>query len=240
MLVRQREIKARPLFEPGRNKLGRRSGGLILLWNSAVDVQIQSYVDSLVRGADGVLWRFTGFNGGDFNEVFYFSEKSGGSDHPYTSMDDSWEVMEVVAFFILVLKVRPLHGIKEWMKIGMSKSGLIVMSKSVAFIDLSISPSIADCGVLAYQVDVVRITILLDFFGSDHRAIPLKLVDSVRTGRSPKKRRRFIFEPMWMTNGSFNEMLGQHRWRKSVEVRGKIEKLCPVLEIVGIQDVWEH
>ncbi|GMN56956.1 hypothetical protein TIFTF001_026061 [Ficus carica] len=47
----------------------------------------------------------------------------------------------------------------------------------------------------------------LDFFGLEHRAILLKLVDSVRAGQGPKKHRRFIFEPMWMTDGSFNEML---------------------------------
>ena len=26
--------------------------------------------------------------GGDFNEIFYFSEKSNGNDHTYASMDD--------------------------------------------------------------------------------------------------------------------------------------------------------
>ncbi|GMN69279.1 hypothetical protein TIFTF001_038331 [Ficus carica] len=61
----------------------------------------------------------------------------------------------------------------------------------------------------------------LEFFGSDHRAILLKLVDLVRTGQGPKKHRRFIFEPMRMTNGSFNEMLGHYWFRESVEGRGQ-------------------
>lgn len=110
-----------------------RSSGLILLWNSEVDVQIQSYsrgyVDSLVRGPDSVLWHFTGFCGnpvrserhhswslirrlhelffipwvigGDFNEIFYFYENSAGSDRPYASMDDFWEVMEECSLFAL-------------------------------------------------------------------------------------------------------------------------------------------
>ena len=39
--------------------------------------------------------------GGDFNKTFYFSKKSGGSDHPYVSMDDFREVMEECGLFYL-------------------------------------------------------------------------------------------------------------------------------------------
>uniref|UniRef100_A0A803PUH4 Reverse transcriptase n=1 Tax=Cannabis sativa TaxID=3483 RepID=A0A803PUH4_CANSA len=63
-----------------------KSGGLILLWSNMVDCNIMSFssfhIDSFIRKEEGQWWRFTGFYGGDFNEILRNKEKLGGQPKP--------------------------------------------------------------------------------------------------------------------------------------------------------------
>ena len=116
---------------------GGRSGGLALLWERELDVELKSYtrnhIDAIVIDSKlSLKWRITGFYGnpdtnqrkeswnllqflnsqfqmpwvclGDFNEILYASEKSGGLERSQQQMDGFRRVVNACGFHDLVFK----------------------------------------------------------------------------------------------------------------------------------------
>lgn len=206
-----------------------RSDGLALLWNDEIGVDVQScskhHIDVFVVGPKGVSWRFTGFYGnpdrslrsqswtllkrlndaftlpwmvgGDFNEILLLSKKRGGSDRCYSSMEQFGEMVANCGLVDLGFS-GPIY---TWRK--NQGGGDNVEERLDRFLA---SDKWKD---LFPIVDVAH----LDFFGSDHRVIVASLDGSSQCANMGKmKKRRFLFEPLWMTNFEFKEVM----WRSWV------------------------
>ncbi|KAL8475066.1 hypothetical protein ACS0TY_031475 [Phlomoides rotata] len=203
-----------------------RSGGLILFWNETVYVSLRSFtcghIDCSILGSN-LSWRFTGFYGnpaqhlrkfswgllrrlarlasypdepwligGDFNEIKGLTEKKGGGSRSFSQITAFVEVLDELG-----MRDLPSSGPKfTWLNKRTGRGR--IMEKLDRFVanedwrERFPAASVTNGG----------------FYGSDHRAIKVQLLDRCSKTRESAPT-RFLFENKWLLEDGYNEMVRQ-------------------------------
>ena len=192
-----------------------RSGGLIMFWKSEWQVSILNYsrchIDVEVSQLDGFRWRFSGIYGqpveherchtwallrrlsgisslpwlcaGDFNEILKFSEKIGGRDKSLRAIRQFRDVLEGCNLYDL-----GFSGPKFTWRNG---------QEGQRHVQERLDRFVAD-EEWRRNFEKARVD-HLGFWGSDHRALLLRLKPHQDImGRRFKRKIAFRFEPWWM------------------------------------------
>ncbi|KAK1554997.1 hypothetical protein Q3G72_020206 [Acer saccharum] len=198
-----------------------RGGDLLLMWNDSIDVTVLSFsvdhIDARIRMPDGFAWRFSGFYGnpcpshrgeswnllrrlravddlpwvcgGDFNELLSVSEKRGGA---------AKSISDMVAF-------RQAIDDCELTDLGYSGPNYTWNNKREGKdnIQQRLDRFLAN---QQWIDSFLQVTVKhLGFFVSDHRPILLEFDSDSRIQKGAE--RGFLFEPFWMKEEDFSEVV---------------------------------
>ncbi|KAL8525789.1 hypothetical protein ACS0TY_015142 [Phlomoides rotata] len=205
-----------------------RSGGLIIMWNESVSVSLRSYsnghIDCSIQDYNS-SWRFTGFYGnpahqlrkfswdllrrllglssspsepwligGDFNEIKCNSEKKGGGRRALNLMADFDDVLDEL-------------GMRELITLGPKFTWLNKRTGRGRIWEKLDRFVANDSWCERFPNAVVSNG---DFYGSDHRAIKIRLLDrNMKEGGTISK--RFMYENKWQLETGYKEAV-QEAW----------------------------
>ena len=229
-----------------------RNGGLALLWERELDVELKSYtrnhIDAIVTDSKlSLKWRMTGFYGnpdtnhrkeswnllhflnsqfqmpwvclGDFNEILYASEKSGGPERSQQQMDGFRRVVNACGFHDLGFEGPEFTWCNR-----RTGDGRIQLRLDRVFASSEWRQHYSQARV----IHVVDST-------SDHCA--LILTDQQFPQRH--KQKRFHFEAVWIRHEKCREIV-QETWRNQIGINSQTDLIGGLKECAETLTKWSR
>uniref|UniRef100_A0A803NMB3 Reverse transcriptase domain-containing protein n=1 Tax=Cannabis sativa TaxID=3483 RepID=A0A803NMB3_CANSA len=207
------------------------SGGLLLLWQDGIDVTLLhyglTYFDCYLKNGSDPCLHFTAFYGsphaqnkeaswtllqrlddvaptlpwltiGDFNEINSNSNKSGGSLRNEKQMETFRKVLDHCSLHETSFEGEPYTWIKNRSAVNTVKERL----------DWCFVNNLWD---ITFNTPTAH---HLDYYSSDHRAIAVTVTPVGTTDQQEKRRSRFRFEKLWLSDPECKELIIQC-WNQS-------------------------